>query len=326
MKHLKLIPLVSVIAALSACHQGGVGVDSGASQKASTSSENSLQSQRGLSQGTAASASVQMPAAGLVVDAISSWGKSQLSADPSLQDRLWSMQMQSPHSGSLSFNAQMLCAMQKAVDSSLANLPLPPDQAAKVHDVRPQPRCTHEAAAQFVGIAAQPMQGWPLGGFSTKEQAAMAKWARWSAQDVSFSNAILAQVVAAPPLRDALADPAAARAAITAAFLAIPSQQLEAAWSQAASATSGELQLDMTGHSPAPVHFLIGNSDFQAGPEGWKWSQDGVPWSGAGRINGKVVTLGLDSSLDKSQSQTSGTGIGSGTGTEQGAGGSAGVK
>ncbi|MGE0106628.1 MAG: hypothetical protein AB7S53_06620 [Thiomonas sp.] len=319
---LKLVPLFFAIAALSACHQGGVGVDSGASQKAATGSENGLASQRGIQQRTAASAAVQMPASGLVVDAISAWGKSQLPVDPTTQDRLWSMQMQTPHSGSLPADADALCKMHEAIASALAHLP--PDKAAKVRHV--QPRCEHEAAAQFIGIAAQPLQGWPVGGLGAKGQAEMAKWARWSAQDVTFSNLILSQIAATPVLRDALADPAAAHAAITAAFLAIPAQQIEAAWAQAAAGADGSLQLDMTGSGPAPVHFVIGSGDFQAGPEGWKWSQSGVPWFGQGRINGKVVMLGLDSAIDKSQSQTSGTGTTTGTGTEQGAGGSAGVK
>jgi len=322
MKFIKAAPIIAAIAALSACHQGGLGVDSAASQKAATSAESGLQSQRSVQQHTASSAAVQMPMSGIIFDAISLWGKSQLPVDPATQNRLWSMQMQTPHSGSLSSDSDLLCKMHQSIASALSHLP--PSAAAKVRHV--QPRCVHEAAAQFIGIAAQPVQGWPMGGLSARGQAQMAKWARWSAQDIAFSNLVLTQIATSPALRDALADPAAAHAAITSAFLAIPAQQLEAAWAQAASVADGSLQLDMTGSGPAPVHFVIGNGDYQAGPEGWKWSQASVPWFGQGRINGKVVMLGLDAAIDKSTAQTSTTGTSNGARTEQGAGGSAGVK
>ena len=74
------------------------------------------------------------------------------------------------------------------------------------------------------------------------------------------------------------------------------------------------------------MHFMISNNDFQAGPNGWKWSKSGVTWFGDGHISGQARDLSLASAVDKSQSQTSGTGTSTGTSTEQGAGGSAGVK
>jgi hypothetical protein len=312
MKRLKLIPLAAALAALSACHQGGVGVDSGASQKAATASEKTLQSERSVQQRTAESAAIQMPAVGLIFDALAQWGRDQMSGYlPQPQGgRLWGISLASEQDGPPARLAAVLRAVSQAIPRTSGS-------------TGPTGRYEHAAAALYIAISAQPLQGWPIGGFGNKAQA---KWARWSAQDAAFSNLILSQIAATPALRQALADPAAAKARIVAAFLSIPSSQIEAAWQQAAAAAQGDLTFDFTGSGPAPVHFVISGSDFQGGPTGWKWSMAGTPWFGEGRINGKQIDLGLESALDKSQSQTSTTGTTTGATTDQGAGGSAGVK
>jgi hypothetical protein len=331
MTPIKLIPLVAAIAALSACHQGGVGVDSGASQKAATSSENALKSDRSIQQRTAASAAVQMPAAAFIINTVSAWGQSQMATAPSARAHFWNLFCSLPLSNvSLQAQSKMFMSMntslQKTAGALAKQYPNKAKELADAAHLNETPRPTHQAAAQFITMTAAPLQGWPVGGLGPKGQAEMAKWGRQSAQNVAFANLVLSQIAATPALRDALADPAAAKKAIITAFLSIPAAQLESAWQQSAAAAEGSLSLDMTGSGPAPVHYIIGSNDFQAGPAGWKWSQSGAPWFGEGRINGKAVMLGLDSAVDTSQSQTSTTGASTSTGTEQGAGGSAGVK
>ena len=311
MKHFKLIPLAAAIAALAGCHQGGVGVDSGASQQAATAAENGLRSDRSIHATTAAAASIQMPAAGLIVSALRHW------ASGAMPPGTFSGMAGLPPGGygkgktGIAGMAKLLQAMNSAMPASMQS-----------HALRPM----HAAAAAMIAQTAQPCVGWPVGGLGPKGQAEMASWARKASVQVAFANLVLTQISTAPALRDALADPDAARKAIVAAFLAIPSAQLDAAWQQAAQVAQGGVMLDMTGSGPAPVHYTIGSSDFQAGPTGWKWSQAGVTWFGDGAISGKQVSLGLESAIDKSQSQTSGTGTSNGTSTEQGAGGTAGVK
>lgn len=306
MKHLKFIPLAVLVAALSACHQGGMGVDSGASQKAATATESGLRSDRSIQQHTAASAAVQMPAAALIVSALNAWGGEAM--PPGTFLGIANLQPGGYGKGGLGETEKIIRAMNGA-------MPTP------MHGLRP----LHAAAAALIVQTAEPCVGWPVGGLSKQGQGEMAAWGRKVAQQTAFANLVLTQISVTPALRDALADPEAARKAIVAAFLAIPSAQLDAAWQQAGQVATGEVTLDMTGGG-APVHFMIGNSDFQGGPTGWKWSQAGVTWFGDGAISGKQVSLGLESAIDKSQSQTSGTGTSNGTSTEQGAGGSAGVK
>lgn len=307
MTHLKLIPLAALVAALSACHQGGVGVDSSAAQKAATGSESGLRSDRSIQQRTAAAASIQMPAAALIVSALNAWGGQSM--PPGTFSGIANLQPGGYGKGGLDETRTIMQAMNSA-------MPTP------MHGLRPM----HAAAAAMIVQTAQPCVGWPVGGLSKQGQGEMAAWGRKVAQQIAFANLMLTQIASTPALRDALADPEAARKTIVAAFLSITSAQIEAAWQQAGQAATGEVTLDMTGSGPSPVHYMLGGNDFQGGPTGWKWSQAGVVWFGDGAISGKQTMLGLESAIDKSAGQTSGTGTSTGTSTEQGAGGSAGVK
>ncbi len=302
---MKLIPLALAVAALAGCHQGGVGVDSGASQKAATGSESALKSDRNIQATDAAKASIQMPAAPVMVNALTDLAKSSFlpplpppsasapkgGIDPGLLRRMiWSGAMESPLGG-------------EGGDMT--------DKTAQVFGLLP------------IAASAHPMQGWPFSCFGCAKEAT---WARGMAQQVVFTNRMLTQLY--PSLgTQALADPTAARRAVQAAWKKLPPATILAAWQQAGEQVKGgELQFDFSGSQPAPIHFIVGNDDFQASPTGWKWSQAGVTWFGDGAISGKQVSLGLESAISKSQSQTSGSGTGTSTGTEQGAGGSAGVK
>lgn len=291
---LKLIPVMAVLAALSACHQGGVGVDSGATQKAATAAENALQSQRGITTGTQAQTAIQMPASALALQAFAAYGKAEMvppvtpASDPTQQrlaDMMWSAIQIGP---------------------------------TKIDDLK----IARAFGAVSIASMAYPWQGWPFSCFGCQKEGV---WARGMAQQTVFANTILSQIL--PKLSaGTLADPAAAQAAIIAAYKAIPPQQLIAAYQQAGQQVQGGISFDFSGSQPAPVHFMIGANDFQAGPTGWKWSMAGTPWFGEGRISGKDMQLSLASAIDKSTSQTSTTGTTTGATTDQGAGGSAGVK
>lgn len=286
---LKALPIVAVLA-LAGCHQGGVGVDSGAAQKAATSAESAIKSDRSIQSGTSAQAAISMPASALAQQAFQQYARSSYLPPPSpstnqLSQLIWEGSMQSP--------TKIDGAASAATMGALA-----------------------------IASMSYPWQGWPFSCFGCAKEAT---WARGMAQQVIFSNMILSQIL--PKLSaQTLADPAAAQSAIIAAYKAIPAQQLVAAYNQASQQAQGQINFDFSGSQPSPVHFMIGSNDFQASPTGWKWSMAGVPWYGEGRISGKNIELALVSAIDKSQSQTSGSGTSTGTATEQGAGGSAGVK
>lgn len=312
-KRITLLPLAAALAALSACHQGGIGVDTSTSQKAATGAESGLKGDRSIRSGTTAQATVQMPAAALMQSALTQWGSAEMSKmlPGGAAAGLWSQLLDSEHTAGPSHLSELMQQTSQAAASAM-------------HQPSPHARYLHAAAALYIATTAQPMQGWPFRCMGCQDEAA---WARWSAQNVIFTNTLLTQIASAPALRQALADPAAARAAIVRAFLSITPAQIDAAWQQAGQQVQGRsINFDFTGSGPAPVHYIIGSNDFQASPTGWKWSMSGVPWFGEGRVSGKDVELSLASAIDKSMSQTSTTSTSTSTATEQGAGGSAGVK
>jgi hypothetical protein len=292
MKHLKFIPLAAVLAALSACHNGGTGVDSGSSQKAATSSENGLKSDRSVRAITSGAATIQMPAAPLMIEALTPMARSAYpllseSTAAGVASVIWAGAMWSPLAEG---------DMSREKLPGFALIPVP--------------------------ASAYPVPGWPYGCFDCKEQS---DWARGMARKVVYANLVLTELYPAIGAQ-ALADPAAARAAVQAAWKKLPPDTIMSAWQQAGEQVKGQINFDFTGHGPAPVHFVIGNNDFQAGPTGWKWSKNGSVWFGDGRLSGQARELSLQSAIDKSTSQTSSTGTSSGTSTEQAASGSAGVK
>lgn len=292
MKHLKFIPLAVAIAALSACHNGGTGVDSGASQKAATSSENGLKSERSIRAGTTGAATIQMPAAPLMIEALIPLARSAYpllseSTAAGVASVIWSGAMWGP-----------------LADDDMSQEKLP------------------GFALIPIAASAYPVPGWPYGCFDCKEQS---DWARGMARKVVYANLILAQLYPAVGSQ-ALADPAAAKAAVQAAWKKLPPDTILSAWKMAGDQVKGGINFDFSSHQPAPVHFVIGNNDFQGGPNGWKWSQNGVVWFGDGRLSGQSRDLSLESAIDKSTSQTSSSGTSSGTSTEQAAGGGVGVK
>jgi hypothetical protein len=306
MKHLKFIPLAAVLAALSACHNNGAGVDSGASQKAATSSENGLKSDRSIRSSTSGAATIQMPAAPLMIEALIPLARSAYLPAESAASSAASA-ANGPMAG-IDIRAMLWRGVLEA--------PLAEDDMS--------PKTLHMFALIPLAATAYPVPGWPpFGCFGCEKQV---NWARGMAREVVYSNLVLTELYPAIGAQ-ALADPAAAKAAVQAAWKKLPPQTILSAWQQAGEQVKGgEINFDFTGHGPAPVHFMIGNNDFQGGPNGWKWSQNGVVWFGDGRLSGQARELSLQNAIDKSTSQVSSSGTSSGTSTEQAAGGSAGVK
>jgi len=162
MKHLKFTPLVLAIAALSACHNGGVGVDSSARQKAATSSESGLKSDRSIQSSISGAATIAMPAAPLMVSALTPLARSNyLPPAPPGGDKLgnfiWEGAMASP-----------LAAGDISAGKTLPMFSLLP-----------------------IPASAYPLQGWPFNCFGCKKES---DWARGMAREVIYANTILTEL------------------------------------------------------------------------------------------------------------------------------------
>jgi hypothetical protein len=66
------------------------------------------------------------------------------------------------------------------------------------------------------------------------------------------------------------------------------------------------VQLDYTGKSSAPVHFVAdGGLDYQGGPQGWQISQYGTQWLSGTHVLGNSVTLAVNISQTASMEKAS---------------------
>lgn len=266
MKKIIAITALAGTTALSACHNGGIGVSATSNQQITARADSSIHRTRALSAGTKTSKSVQMSASVLAVAALRGWIAS-------------------------------------------------PDAAR--HPM-------HLAAAEAIIGTAHAVAGWPSACFDC---APNRSFAEAEAVDVNYANLVLTQTVAAMPSAVTLVDPVAAKAAIIAAFIAIPSDRLQELRVRAERlAHGGRPNLDFSGSGASAVHFLIGSDDYNGGPSGWTLASNGAPWYGSGALSGRNVQLSLASSIDRNMSKSSEMSTGSGVSGGEGSEGTVGVK
>ncbi len=186
----------------------------------------------------------------------------------------------------------------------------------------------HQAAAKAVREAAASVIGWPSGCLwmpgmphCTKNRA----YARREAANVILANSVLSAVMQGVPAGVRLSSPSAARGALAKAFLALEPADLRAMQQKALhEAGSEHLDRDQTG--TGSVKFFLGTGTFEGAANGWTWTQNNVPWFGAGKLSGRDVTVALDHSSDAGTSQRTGESTSTSTGTSQSSGGDASVK
>ncbi|WPE96027.1 hypothetical protein PQC53_31885 (plasmid) [Pseudomonas aeruginosa] len=66
------------------------------------------------------------------------------------------------------------------------------------------------------------------------------------------------------------------------------------------------IQVDYTGKSPAPVHFIAtGSIDYQGSPQGWQISQHGAQWLSGTHVQGNAITLAVNISQAASMEKAS---------------------
>ncbi|WP_297498402.1 hypothetical protein [Ferrovum sp.] len=71
----------------------------------------------------------------------------------------------------------------------------------------------------------------------------------------------------------------------------------------------GPATVDLTGSgAEKPVHFQTAQDDFACGPSGVVWIHDGIKWFGQGSINGKEVSVAVESTDSTSAEQSSSNG------------------
>lgn len=322
---IKLTAAALAVAALAGCDHG-LGVSGSSSTKAATSSELNASTESSTSAKKTLTASIRMSGATLAASALTGLARQQLvGTGTSGMDKLqWALLLQEGYAGPQAVANQALRAQEavaQAVHKPLAEVVhvVPAFQHAKL---TPESAYLHAAAALAVARSAAPIQGWPFQCFGCAKEA---RWAREKAREVAFANLLETQVLG--QVQGAvLADPRTAKARLDASLASMPDSTILAAWAQAAPTAQGSLSLDFSGSQPAPVHYLLGSSDLQGGPTGWKLAQAGTTWFGDGKVSGREISLDLASAIDTGATTSTSTQQSGSAGTDTGSEGSAGVK
>ncbi|BCK87793.1 hypothetical protein MIZ01_1589 [Sideroxyarcus emersonii] len=102
-----------------------------------------------------------------------------------------------------------------------------------------------------------------------------------------------------------LEDPQSAKQAIQQIYKSIPKTTLDKLWVDAVdhAAGRGSRTVDLNGNKG--VDWIAGGSSYSGGPDGLTWAKNGVAWFGKGALSGKQWTIGLESSISKSTDKSS---------------------
>jgi len=173
-----------------------------------------------------------------------------------------------------------------------------------------------------VAAVTQAYRGWQinlLGGFG--ESIATSKeqqfYLAYQEAAVEYTNGLMTEI--ATQLNEdvgVLEDPVTAKAEVQRIYKSIPKSTLKKLWTDAVvgAANRGGRIIDLAGSNG--VDWSADGGSYSGNADGLTWTKAGVPWFGQGALSGKQWTIGLESSIAKSTDKSSGgsEGLSGGTG------------
>ncbi len=157
----------------------------------------------------------------------------------------------------------------------------------------------HAEYARAILSTAKPVYGWPVPPFSLSPS--LESWTTQRATDAIFADRVLTLLHQQLPA-GALADPRTARKTIAGEFQAIPSSLLSSMRNGAERKTNREttLGVDLNTVETSEVAFRLGDAAFSGSPKtGWAYSENGEAWFGEGKLSGQDMTIGLESTINR---------------------------
>lgn len=298
---------------LTACSQEhGPGVSADLTDSTSRESKTVLTRGKDLAVGNTTKATVQMPAAGLIADAMRELVRQDNQDVHSLEA---SFIRGAQYNGWTPMNMPKIdpagvkdwLAVQAEIDRSLASDPIAPGaleakracaEKGSAGDLAGAKAC-YEAyfhalvAAGVIAVANATESGWPIdpgGKMAGPYLIAMSSLAE-------FANQLETELAAALQGR-ALRDPIEAKEQIRATLLSMKPEVIEAIATQARATARTNLAhstLDLA--SGKGITWQATDSTYSNMGKGWTVSRNGMTWFGEGRLTGKSYDLALESSV-----------------------------
>lgn len=310
--------LASVV--LTACGQdNGVGVSAEQGNSLDQSSKNGLTRSRELSVGSNAKSTVEMPTAALIVEAADSMFANQRKTQKDIADLFaqyydkdeWSpvaVYFSAPDESDWSKHrdrideairttptyAPYLSGQRICVDKYIAG-----DAVAGAACFEHYWMVMNTAAS--IGLANQPLRGWPVDPSSKKG----VTYSLAAATHAEFANLIETDIASRLKGR-VLRDPSEAKAEIVKILYSYDSETLRQIGKEArtvvANGVGNSFQFDFTGVKG--LAFLVGNIHYQNTGKGWEILKNGVTWFGDGKLSGKAYELSLESSISTNMTKS----------------------
>jgi hypothetical protein len=315
------------VAFLTACGQGGggPGVSASSSNENSTDSKSVLSRVKDMMVGHSAKATIQMPAAGLVADAmreflVATEMKLSIIHDmliffPSLKRASDPYGLAKRAAADLKLN-EITPDAWKAQAENFAKELATPNLRPGIHlvisekrkcfalgqagDLAKATECyrvffLRQFTAMAIATSNEALIGWPV---SPMRDRAMANdWISGMSVLVEYSNLVGTELVSSLQGKS-LRDPDAATLAILQALFALPAEKLEA-MSEAAIANADKSMRNATIDlaSGRGITWTSPNGQYKNMGAGWQLVRNGMIWYGEGKMSGKSYDLALESTV-----------------------------
>ncbi|QFG77829.1 hypothetical protein F6A13_03645 [Acidithiobacillus sp. 'AMD consortium'] len=288
-----------------------------AANSVATAQESTVQKGLDIKVGTAAQVKVDMPASGLMLDALRKLDAAMPPAGrvtivPSRDNGISAIQKTfvdrvvdpgKPAKGTLTRHVTTIKALKLAYTKGhnpyVGMLLLSYERGDKLHAGEKL------RAGEFILHTAQPVYGWPYNILSGQDHEGQ-QWAEYQAVVTRFANLILSELYSKLP-KGALADPQIAEEEVAYSYLHMSSLDFRAAARQAVKSVESGLASGMTINTTESqnVQYQIGDSSYTGETQGgWSISENGVKWYGMdGHLSGRTVMIGLENSVNKDVSQ-----------------------
>lgn len=328
MKMTKIALAAAAFVAVTGC-QKGVGVSTQSGNDTESGFKSVMSRTKELVQKSTATATVTMPASGLIVDAmpplVSSLGLNM--SVPQIRETTFGLVEDKDFTGPMQLGKMLAASMAKISQAEMAESLIEGRKVVQEADAVEQVpftaklkclelgqtdlanarTCLHDftlraSAALWIRFAHLPANAWEVNPRGKSE--AVESYFQAHMLFVEFANLIESEL-AGSLAKDTMRDPGEAKQKIQQALLGMPIEKLEAASQQALAIVRANRRqgLSVPAETRGP-EFSAGGSYYLFDKAGGSLIKAGVPWFGAGVLSGKKIELGLVSAIETSMKKT----------------------
>lgn len=308
--------IVAAVLTLSGCGEKGAGVGVTSAESSTTEQAGLIERVKSMLFDKSTTASIEIPVSPLILQAISDYGlqgefaggAALLFCPKSLMGGIAEVDgsLSDPGMGAKAYEAMFDVVQYRLDDDDKRTMAAAIERLKHLDRVEAQKLCL----ANLVDTAITPVMGWEPARGQVSQQDMFRRTAEMAAVGVLATNYVATQI-AGQIAKQVYSDPDAIKSMTLKIMDDLAKKgEIAAAFAQAAkdwNAVKNTVSFDMTGSSPAKVHFIAGQYDFAGDGAGYKLSQSGTVWFGGGYLSGKKYDVGVVRTVSASMGKSSTT-------------------